>query len=96
MVVIVCYDIKTDSDGGATRLRKVAQRCERYGTRVQASVFELEISPAELSSLRIDLDGIIKRDVDSVRIYRLGKNAKGKITVLGRANRIEIGDSLIL
>lgn len=95
MVVIVCYDIKTDSPGGPARLRKVALTCERYGTRVQNSVFELDVTPADLSKLKIELASLVDDEIDSIRIYRLGKNAGPRTTVIGCVNRIEMGAALI-
>ena len=95
MIVVLCYDIKTDKEDGAKRLRQVAETCEQYGIRVQNSVFELDILPGDFEQLKIKLNKIIDKDSDSVRIYRLGKNVSNKITVLGNKNRIELGESLI-
>ena len=88
MIVVLCYDIKTDKEDGAKRLRQVAETCEQYGIRVQNSVFELDILPGDFEQLKIKLNKIIDKDSDSVRIYRLGKNVSNKITVLGNKNRI--------
>lgn len=96
MVAVICYDIKTDTEDGAKRLGKVALACERFGIRVQNSVFELDLPPADLAALKIELKNIIDTSCDSVRIYRLGKNAKARTEILGCDSRIELGTPLIL
>lgn len=96
MTVLICYDIKTDTEYGAQRLRKVASACERFGIRVQNSVFELDLTPGDFASLKIELTNIIDTACDSVRIYRLGKNAKERTEILGSTSRIELHSPLIL
>ena len=90
MFVIVTYDIDTES--GSNRLRKVAKICERYGYRVQKSVFELNIDPAKLIHLIHDLKSVINTSTDSVRVYKCGKSMKGKIEILGTKEKIEVAD----
>lgn len=41
MMLVVTYDVDTSDTAGQKRLRKVAKICERYGMRVQNSVFEV-------------------------------------------------------
>lgn len=90
MFVIITYDIDTESDGN--RLRKVAKTCERYGYRVQKSVFELSIDPAQLTHLINDLKRIINPSADSIRVYKCGKSMKGNIEILGLKETIEVAD----
>ena len=40
MLVLITYDVNTETDAGKRRLRKVAKQCVNYGRRVQNSVFE--------------------------------------------------------
>lgn len=96
MMLVVAYDVDTTSKAGAKRLRKVAQFCERYGSRVQNSVFEVLVDPAQLIALKSGLGKIISPDTDSVRIYRLGSNYKNRIEVMGRASPVEAGEPLLL
>ena len=83
MLVLITYDVQTSSSGGAKRLRHVAKKCEQYGVRVQYSVFECIVDNAQLRQLEIDLEKIIDHDRDSIRIYKLGKNYKNKVTHIG-------------
>lgn len=86
----------TSDSAGAKRLRKVAKVCEAYGCRVQNSVFELLIEPAQLVSLKARLTAVIDADKDSVRFYRLGSNWRPRVESLGRGLRFEQDDVLLL
>ncbi|MEG2138121.1 MAG: CRISPR-associated endonuclease Cas2 [Oscillospiraceae bacterium] len=94
-MLVVSYDVKTTDSGGAKRLRKVAKLCESYGVRVQNSVFELCIDPAQLVTLKAALSRTIDEEQDSVRLYRLGSNWQSKVESLGRPSRFE-QDGLLL
>ena len=72
MQVLITYDVSTVSEGGKRRLRRVAKACLDYGQRVQNSVFECLLDPAQLVTLRERLLGIINQETDSLRIYHLG------------------------
>ena len=93
MMLVVAYDVDTTDKAGAKRLRKVAQL---YGSRVQNSVFEILVEPAQLVALKAGLEKIICMDTDSVRLYRLGSNYKNRIEVIGRTGLIEAGDPLLI
>ena len=71
MLILVTYDVSTETSEGRARLRKVAKTCLNYGQRVQKSVFECRVSPMQHESLRRDLLAVIKDDEDSLRLYRL-------------------------
>jgi len=73
MQILVTYDVSTVSDGGKRRLRQAAKVCLDYGQRVQNSVFECQLDPAQLVEMRSRLLAIIDTDKDSLRIYMLGK-----------------------
>lgn len=96
MMVVVSYDVDTTTPAGAKRLRKVAKICESRGCRVQNSVFEVIVNPAQLVELQTRLDSVIDSDKDSVRIYRLGSNWKPRITCIGKSLRLEQEDVMIL
>lgn len=72
MYVLITYDVSTSDDGGQKRLRKVARLCERYGQRVQCSVFECLVNPSQLLELKRSLLEICDLSTDSIRIYNLG------------------------
>ena len=96
MMVVLSYDVDTSDSAGAKRLRKVAKVCEAYGCRVQNSVFELLIEPAQLAALKARLTAVIDADKDSVRFYRLGSNWRPRVESLGRGLRFEQDDVLLL
>ncbi len=96
MMIVLSYDVSTVDEGGAARLHRVAKICERYGVRVQCSVFELLVDPAQLVTLKASLEAVIDPKQDSVRIYRLGATWKTKIEQLGKPQRIEQDSPLIL
>lgn len=95
MLVLVTYDVNTLSDGGKKRLRQVARACEDYGQRVQFSVFEIELDPAQWTRLKARLEGIICAEVDSLRYYYLGANWKRRIEHVGAKPATDLGGPLI-
>lgn len=74
MYILVTYDVDTTGKSGQKRLRQVAKACMDYGQRVQNSVFECELTEAQLSLLKERIRVIIDRDTDNVRIYHLNRN----------------------
>ena len=96
MMILLTYDVNTTHEAGARRLRQVAKACEAYGVRVQQSVFELVLEPAQYVTLKGRLDDIIDKEQDSVRFYNLGANGKRRIETLGVTPRIEQDGLLIL
>ena len=96
MMLVVAYDVDTTDRAGAKRLRKVAQLCERYGVRVQNSVFEVLVDPSQLVALKAGLERIICKETDSVRLYRLGSTYRNRIEVLGRTGPAETGEPLLI
>lgn len=96
MLVLVTYDVETVSEGGARRLRRVARVCKNYGQRVQNSVFECVVTPAELAQLKLKLGDIIDTQTDSLRMYHLGSNWQGRVENFGRSDAYDPEkDSLI-
>jgi CRISPR-associated protein Cas2 len=71
MLVIVCYDVNTETAAGRRRLRRVAKACEGVGQRVQKSVFECRFDLAGLESLERKLLAIIDLEQDCLRLYRM-------------------------
>ena len=96
MLLLVTYDVNTSSPAGQKRLRKVAKLCERYGLRVQNSVFELLVYPAQLATLKSELAAIIDNDHDSVRFYRLGNSYQTRIDTMGRTGLVQTGEPILL
>ena len=95
MLVLVTYDVRTDSPGGARRLRRIARACLDYGQRVQYSVFECEVDPAQWVSLRDRLIKEMDRRQDSLRFYMLGANWRRRIEHIGAKPSIDYDNALI-
>ena len=83
MMVLVSYDVKTSEPGGAKRLRHVSKLCLNYGQRVQYSVFECIVDPAQWTRLKNDLENEIKPESDSLRFYFLGANWSNRVEHIG-------------
>ncbi len=96
MLVLVAYDVSTAEKPGLRRLRRVAQACEDYGTRVQKSVFECQLGQKEWTLLRHRLLTEIKIDEDSLRFYFLDEKAAQRIEHHGAAKPIDLTEPLIL
>jgi CRISPR-associated protein Cas2 len=78
-MVLVTYDVETVTRVGRKRLRQVAKQCVNYGQRVQNSVFECIVDPAQLAELKHRLIEIINEEKDSLRFYHLGNNWVHKV-----------------
>ena len=83
MLVVVTYDVNTETAAGKRRLRRVAKACEDYGQRVQNSVFECWVDPAQWTKLRANLLAEVHTEVDSLRFYFLGDHWKGRVEHVG-------------
>ncbi len=83
MMVLVAYDVETESKGGQRRLRRVARACQDFGQRVQFSVFECNVDPAQWVSLRSRLIQEIDPARDSLRFYFLGANWRRRVEHVG-------------
>ena len=82
-MVVVSYDVSTVEEDGQRRLRKVAKICKNYGQRVQFSVFECSLDPAQWTFLRDKLIRAIDIEQDSLRFYFLGANWKRRVEHVG-------------
>jgi CRISPR-associated protein Cas2 len=97
MLVLITYDVSVIADGGQRRLRQIAKTCLDYGMRVQNSVFECEISPAQFVTLKNELLEIFDPKEDSLRFYFLGKKGRQKVEHVGAKPVADpLRDSLIL
>lgn len=83
MMVLITYDVKTETEGGPKRLRKIAKACKDYGQRVQNSVFECLVDPEQFVVLRDIIEKIMKKEEDSVRFYFLGSNWQRRVEHVG-------------
>jgi CRISPR-associated protein Cas2 len=96
MFVIVSYDVATDEGKGQRRLRRVAKACEDYGQRVQYSVFECIVDPAQWTKLKDRLISEIDPEKDSLRFYYLGSNWHHRVEHIGAKASIDQEGPLIV
>ena len=95
MLILITYDVNTETAAGKTRLRKVAKQCVNYGTRVQNSVSECILDPGQCLMLKSVLTDIIDESVDSLRFYYLGNQNKAKVEQIGVGKGIKVDGPLI-
>ncbi|RMH89069.1 CRISPR-associated endonuclease Cas2 [Lysobacter pythonis] len=95
MMVLVSYDVSTTSPGGDRRLRQVAKACRDLGQRVQYSVFEIEVNPAQWVALRQRLCDLIDPGLDSLRFYQLGSNWERKVEHVGSKPALDLKGPLV-
>ena len=96
MMVLVSYDVAVTTPGGTRRLRKVAKQCQNYGQRVQYSVFECVVDPAQWTKFKNTLESIIDKKTDSLRYYYLGANYKRKVEHFGAKPSIDMDGPVII
>ena len=83
MLVVVAYDVRTQDKAGQRRLRRVARLCQNFGQRVQFSVFECSVDPAQWTDLKAKLLVEIDSKTDCLRFYFLGANWKNRVEHVG-------------
>jgi len=96
LLVLITYDVNTESSEGRSRLRKVARVCVNYGQRVQHSVFECMLDAAQLRAIKHKLLTLIDVDKDSLRFYNLGNNYKTRIEHLGAKESYDPQEPMII
>lgn len=96
MLVLITYDVNTETAQGRKRLRQVAKQCVNYGQRVQNSVFECVMDEAKCREVQHKLEKIIDKEKDSLRFYFLGNNYKNKVVHIGAKESFNVEDTLII
>ena len=98
MFLLVTYDVSTvEEKSGARRLRRVAKACVSYRTRVQKSVFEMQLGQKEWAELRARLLAEIDLEQDSLRIYFIDQSSKDRIEHFGVVRPVNlVEDTLVL
>ena len=96
MLVLVTYDVSTETPAGRRRLRRIARACQDFGQRVQFSVFECEVDPAQWTRLRARLLSEFDAGEDSLRFYMLGANWKRRIEHHGAKPATDFDGPLII
>lgn len=95
MMLLITYDVSTNDESGDYRLRRVAKLCMNYGQRVQKSVFECIVTPAQAVRLESELSNTIDPSCDSIRIYHLGGDYASRITHIGAKRPLNLNGTLI-
>ena len=95
MLVLITYDVNTETAAGKSRLRKVARQCVNYGQRVQNSVFECNLDAAKCRQVKAILEGLIDTDKDSLRFYYLGDKYKNKVEHIGAKPGFDVTEPLL-
>lgn len=93
--MLIAYDVNTQSAEGRKRLRRVARACLDFGQRVQNSVFECDVDPAQWTGLRARLLAEIDPQVDSLRFYRLGSQGRARIEHVGAKPALDLDGPLV-
>lgn len=96
MLMLVTYDVSTIDSAGRRRLRRVSRCCLDFGQRVQNSVFECEVDPAQWTMLRASLLVEIDLKADSLRFYRLGAGGRSRMEHVGAKPVLDLEGPLIL
>jgi len=96
MLVLITYDVNTQTPAGRKRLRQVAKQCLNYGQRVQNSVFECVLDAAKCREVQHKLELIIDKDKDSLRFYYLGNNYESKVVHIGAKESFNVEGTLIV
>lgn len=95
MLVLITYDVNTETEAGKRRLRKVAKQCVNYGQRVQNSVFECNMDAAKCRQVKAILEDLIDKNVDSLRFYYLGDHYKNKVEHIGAKAGFDVTEPLM-
>ena len=96
MLILITYDVNTETKAGRKRLRQVAKTCVKYGQRVQNSVFECLLDEAKYVMVKAELQNIIDEKSDSLRFYRLGNQYKDRTEHFGNKPDFPQDDILLL
>ena len=96
MLLLVTYDVSTETTAGRKRLAKVAKICKNYGQRVQNSVFECDVDYGQSLLLKQQLSDMIDMDTDSLRFYNLGNNWKTRVEHIGAKPSYDPEGTLII
>jgi CRISPR-associated protein Cas2 len=96
MLILVCYDVSTETPQGRRRLRRVAKACEAVGQRVQKSVFECRVNRMEYEEFERTLLEEIDQLEDCLRLYRLSEPASQYVKEYGKFRAIDFDGPLVV
>lgn len=96
MLVLITYDVNTETAAGRRRLRLVAKQCVNFGQRVQNSVFECVLDASQCAIVKHKLENLIDKEKDSLRFYYLGNNYRSKVEHVGTKATFSVEDPLVI
>lgn len=96
MLVLITYDVNTETAAGRKRLTKIAKICCNYGQRVQNSVFECDLNASQMVIVKDMLLSAMNPEKDSIRFYTLGNKYSSKIEQYGKIESYDPEGDLIL
>jgi len=96
MLVLITYDVNTQTPEGRKRLRQVSKACQSYGQRVQNSVFECEVDAGKYLIVKDRLVRLINTETDSLRFYNLGNKGQNKVEHIGAKPSFDVNEPLIV
>lgn len=96
MLIIVTYDVSTETAAGRKRLRRVAKVCERVGQRVQKSVFECQVNEMQFEQLERDLLAEIEENEDNLRFYRITEPVEVRVKQHGVFRSVDFEGPLVI
>jgi len=96
MLILITYDVNTETPEGRKRLRHVSKVCQNYGQRVQNSVFECEVDAGLYLMVKDRLVRLINTETDSLRFYNMGNNSRSKVEHFGAKQSFDAGGPLIV
>ncbi len=96
MLILVTYDVSTETRAGRKRLRRVAKVCQGYGQRVQKSVFECQVDLAQYEELERELVAEINEEEDNLRLYRLTEPVDQHVKEFGKFRAIDFEGPLVV
>lgn len=96
MLLIICYDVNTETRAGRRRLRRVAKVCESTGQRVQKSVFECQVNLMQMEELERRLLAEIEVSEDNLRLYRMSEGSGCEVREYGLFKATDFEEPLVL
>lgn len=96
MLIIVTYDVSTETREGRKRLRRVAKICEGTGQRVQKSVFECKVTLMQYEELERRLLAEIDEKEDNLRLYRLTEPVELHVKEYGKFKAVDFDGPLVI
>ena len=96
MLILVTYDVSTETRAGRKRLRRVAKVCQSHGQRVQKSVFECQVNLAQCEELERALLAEINEEEDNLRLYRLTEPVDRHVKEFGKFRAIDFEGPLVI